>query len=374
MRIAGVASAFPGHYYSQQQITAALQTHWGDKLADPEAAGRLLARVGVGGRYLALPIEGYDELTAWGRANDAWIEIAEELAEQSLCRALARAQLSAGELAAIFFVSVTGIASPSIDARLVNRMRLSPAIKRIPIFGLGCVAGAAGVARAADYVRAYPGHCAALVAVELCSLTWQRDDLSPANIISSGLFGDGAAAVIIAGEQVAQAFDSAGVSGKNIPPPPNQGSYGALSAWPRILNSRSSFYPDTEDVMGWKISEKGFSIVLSTRVPQMVYEYLARDVDAFLTENGLRHDDIAHWIMHTGGPKILEATAEALRLPAGALDASWECLRNVGNLSSASVLLVLEQFLYQRRPAPGSYGLLAAMGPGFCSELVLLRW
>lgn len=204
MRIAGVASAFPSHYYSQQEITAALQARWQDKLANPEVANRLLARVGVGGRYLALPVEGYDELTAWGKANDAWIKVGEELAEKSLCRALMCAEVSPQELAAIFFVSITGIASPSIDARLVNRMRLSPAIKRVPIFGLGCVAGAAGLARAADYVRAYPGQYAALVAVELCSLTWQRDDLSVANIISSGLFGDGSAAVIVAGEQAAQ--------------------------------------------------------------------------------------------------------------------------------------------------------------------------
>jgi alkylresorcinol/alkylpyrone synthase len=379
MRIAGVASAFPSHYYSQQEITAALQARWQDKLANPEVANRLLARVGVGGRYLALPVEGYDGLTAWGKANDAWIKVGEELAEKSLCRALMCAEVSPQELAAIFFVSITGIASPSIDARLLNRMRLSPAIKRVPIFGLGCVAGAAGLARAADYVRAYPDQYAALVAVELCSLTWQRDDLSVANIISSGLFGDGAAAVIVAGEQAARSFrpcnGKAAVAGN-----PGTAAAGAAKAlagrhgWPRILDSRSSFYPDTEDVMGWKISEKGFSIVLSTSVPRMVYEHLAQDVDAFLAANGLQHGDIGHWIMHTGGPKILEATAEVLHLPAGALDASWECLRKVGNLSSASVLLVLEQFVNQRRPAPGSYGLLAAMGPGFCSELVLLRW
>ncbi len=349
MRIAGVASAFPRQYYRQEEIAAALKHHWATQLDNPKVLDRLLTRVGVEGRHLALPIEAYDELKTWGKANDVWIEVAEDLAEQSLCKALTRAGVTEDDVDAIFFVSVTGVASPSIDARLMNRMHLRPNVKRNPLFGLGCVAGAAGIARAADYVRAYPDHIAALISVELCSLTWQRSDLSVANIISSGLFGDGSAAVIIAGEE-------------------------RRAGGPRILATRSSFYRGTEDVMGWDISEEGFKIVLSSEVPNMVRKHLARDVDGFLAEYDLSRDDIESWIMHTGGPKVLDATAEALDLPAGALDVSWESLRRVGNLSSASVLLVLEEFMNRRRPAAGSYSLLVAMGPGFCAELVLLRW
>lgn len=349
MRIAGVANAFPRHYYRQEQIAAALKRHWAGRLENAALVDRFLTRVGVEGRHLALPIEEYDSLTTWGKANDAWIEVAEDLAEQALCRALTRAGVPEADIDAVFFVSVTGIASPSIDARLINRMHLRPDVKRNPLFGLGCVAGVAGIARAADYVRAYPGHVAALISVELCSLTWQRGDLSVANLISSGLFGDGSAAVIVCGEE-------------------------RQASGPRILATRSSFYRGTEDVMGWDISEAGFKIVLSTEVPNMVRKHLAHDIDAFLGEYDLDRDDIATWIMHTGGPKVLEATAEALALPEGALDASWQSLRRVGNLSSASVLLVLEEFMNRRRPAPGSYGILAAMGPGFCAELVLLRW
>jgi len=349
MRIAGVASAFPGQYYRQEQIAAALNQHWASELENPKLLDRLLMRVGVEGRYLALPIEAYDELTTWGKANDAWIEVAQDLAEQALCRALTRAGLSAADVDVIIFVSVTGVASPSIDARLINRMHLRPNVRRNPIFGLGCVAGAAGIARAADYVRAYPDHVAALISVELCSLTWQRDDLSVANLISSGLFGDGSASVIVVGEQ--------------------RGVHG-----PRILATRSSFYRGTEDVMGWNVSEKGFKILLSPEVPNMVRKHLAHDVDAFLAEHKLSRDDIESWIMHTGGPKVLEATTEALELREGALDVSWQSLRRVGNLSSTSVLLVLEEFMTRRQPAGGSYSVLAAMGPGFCAELVLLRW
>ena len=348
-QIAGVGSAFPGQYYRQEEIVAALKRHWAGRMDNPQVLDRLHMRVGVDGRHLALPIDAYDDLDTWGKSNNAWIEVAEELAEQATCRALARAGLSVADLDAIFFVSVTGIASPSIDARLINRMNLRCDIKRNPIFGLGCVAGAAGIARASDYVRGFRDQVAVLISVELCSLTWQRGDLSVPNLISSGLFGDGAAAVIITGSERA-------------------------AAGPEVIASASSFYRGTEYVMGWDISEEGFKIVLSTEVPDMVRKHLGRDVDAFLAEHGLERSDIKSWIMHTGGPKVLEATGEALGLTNGALDVSWESLRRVGNLSSTSVLLVLEEFMNQRRPAPGSYSILAAMGPGFCAELVLLRW
>jgi alkylresorcinol/alkylpyrone synthase len=348
-RIAGVASALPRHYYRQEEIAQALKRHWSNGLGNPKVLDRLLDRVGVDGRYLALPIEAYDNLTTWGKSNNAWIEVAEDLAEQSICRALTRAGLCEADLDAIFFVSVTGVASPSIDARLMNRMNLRPDIKRNPIFGLGCVAGAAGLARAADYVHAFPKQCAVLVSVELCSLTWQRKDLSVANLISSALFGDGSAAVIVVGSE------------RN-------------ATGPEVLGTRSSFYRGTEDVMGWDISEEGFRIVLSPEVPDMVRKHLARDVDGFLADYDLDRRDIDTWIMHTGGPKVLEATADTLDLPDGALDVSWQILRRVGNLSSASVLLVLEEFMNRRRPAVGSCSILAAMGPGFCSELILLRW
>jgi alkylresorcinol/alkylpyrone synthase len=253
------------------------------------------------------------------------------------------------DLSAIYVTSVTGIAAPSIDARLVNRIGLSTNIKRVPIFGLGCVAGAAGIARAADYVHGYPDQAAALLSIELCSLTLQRDDLSMAHLISALLFGDGAAATIVVGSK-------------------------RESDGPEILATKSIFYPHTERVMGWDISEKGFRIVLSPEVPDTVVKHLGKDVDTFLAEQGHKRSDIKTWVMHTGGPKVLEATATALGLTEKDLAASWECLRKVGNISSTSVLLVLEDVYMNRRPEPGSLSILAAMGPGFCSELVLLRW
>ncbi|QOY85493.1 type III polyketide synthase [Paludibaculum fermentans] len=349
MIIASAASALPKHKYDQRVLLAALKQFWGPKLDNPQFMERLHNRVGVETRHLALPMEQYYGIKTWGQANNHWIDVAVDLSEEALTLALERAGLDKSALGAIYFVSVTGIASPSVDARLMNRMSLPVHIKRIPIFGLGCVAGAAGVARAADYVKAYPKQVAAVIAVELCSLTLQHEDLSIANLISSGLFGDGAGIALVAGAEVP-------VSG------------------PKILATRSVFYPNTEHVMGWDISEKGFQIVLSREVPEVVEQNLAGDVDAFLSTEGLTRADIGSWVLHTGGPRVLEATSTALQLPPDALDASWACLKRTGNLSSASVLLVLEEVMMNRRPQPGTYSLMAAMGPAFCSELILLRW
>ncbi len=354
MRIASAASAFPKHYYTQKALLERLQEYWGDQLKNPLLLARLHRNVTVDGRYLAIPAEQYVDIKTWGQANDIWIRVAQELGEQALCRALQTAGVESSQLGCLLFTTVTGVASPSIDGMLINRMGLPVNMRRTPIFGLGCVAGAAGIARAADYVRAYPKQAAALVSVELCSLTLQREDLSVANLISSGLFADGSAAVIVTGSE----FETSG----------------AEISGPKILATKSIFYPKTEDMMGWHISEKGFRIILSTEVPNLIRENLGRDVDAFLAEQGLKRSDLKSWVLHTGGPKVLDAYGDALGLHNGEMDASWACLRKVGNLSSASVLCVLEDVMKNRHPEPGTLGLLAAMGPGFCSELLLLQW
>lgn len=348
LRIAAIGAAFPSHYYDQETLLGALRKHWARRHHNLDRLESLHRNVLVGGRHLALPIERYDELDSWGQANDAWIEVAQEVGEAAVRRALGGAGLTVDDVDSLIFVSVTGVATPSIDARLMNRLGLPSRVRRMPIFGLGCVAGTAGISRAADYVRAYPDHVAVLLSVELCSLTLQRDDLSIPNLIASGLFGDGAAAAVVAG--AARAGDG-----------------------PRIVDSRSVFYRDSERVMGWDISERGFRIVLSAEVPEVVRRYLGHDVDAFLEQHGLSRGDVARWISHPGGPRVLEAMQETLGLAPEALESSWRTLREAGNLSSASVLLVLRGAM-ESPPPPGSYGLMLAMGPGFCSELVLLRW
>jgi alkylresorcinol/alkylpyrone synthase len=349
MKIAGVARALPPYRFTQQEIFEALAGQWRDKLENPALLSRFHQRVGVETRHMVMPLASYQDLTRWGDANRLWLENAEQLGEQAIDLALRRAGMERDRIGALLTVSVTGIASPSLDAHLANRMHLPRNMRRTPIFGLGCVAGAAGIAQAADYVRAYPDRVAVLLSVELCSLTWQRNDLSIANLISSGLFADGAAAVVVAGDDVA-------------------------ADGPEIVDTASSFYPDTEDAMGWDISEEGFRIVLSPEVPAIIRAKLPGDVDALLSRNGLTRADIGNWVLHTGGPKVLDAMAESLGLDREACAASWDSLREVGNLSSASVLFVLEEVAQNRRPAAGTWGVLAALGPGFCAQLVLLRW
>jgi alkylresorcinol/alkylpyrone synthase len=348
MRIVTSSTAYPPYYFTQQEVAEELSRYWENDL-DTAVLERFHGRTGVDGRYFSRPLDEYRALDTWGKTNNVWIETALTLGERSIECLLKQSGIDRSRIGAIYFVSVTGVASPSIDARLVNRLHLSPQIRRNPIFGLGCVAGAAGLARAADYVKAYPDQCAVLLSVELCSLTWQRGDVSVANLISTGLFGDGAAAVLVAGEDT-------GLSG------------------PRILDHYQVFYPDTEYVMGWDISERGFNIVLSSDVPKVVRDNLRGDVDRFLGNHGLTRGDIGCWIMHTGGPKVLEASEDALGIERGALALSWEALRRVGNLSSASVLVVLDEVMKHHRPAPGTKSVLAAMGPGFCAEMLLIEW
>jgi len=350
MRVASVGKAFPPHYYDQETLLEAFRRVWSKRLYNQERLASLHKNVLVGGRHLALPLEEYEQrVVSWGAANDAWIEVAQDVGEAAIRDALQGAGLTTDDVDCLIFVSVTGVATPSIDARLMNRLALPPRVRRVPIFGLGCVAGAAGISRAADYVKAYPDQVAVLLSVELCSLTLQLQDLSIPNLISSGLFGDGAAAVVVVGE-------------------------GREASGPRVVASRSVFYRDTERVMGWDISEKGFQVVLSAQVPEVVRDHLRPDVDAFLADQGLVRADISSWVAHPGGPRVLEAMEEALEIPREALAVTWRSLEKVGNLSSASVLLVLEETMAHHRPEPSSLGMLLALGPGFCSEMVLLEW
>ncbi|MDO8430915.1 MAG: 3-oxoacyl-[acyl-carrier-protein] synthase III C-terminal domain-containing protein [Candidatus Binatus sp.] len=353
MKIASVSSSFPATRYHQSTVTEAFRNYWGKRLENPELFERIHSRTGVQYRHFALPIPEYEQLQNFGRSNRAWMQVAQELGEQALDRALIASGVERSDLDALFVVSVTGIASPSLDARLINRMRLRNDLKRTPIFGLGCVAGATGLTRAADYVRAYPNQTAALLSVELCSLTMQLDDLTMPNFIATGLFGDGAAAAIVVGSERASDRQSGG---------------------PTILATRSVFYPDTEEIMGWDITEKGFKLVLSAELSDLIRARLLQDVDGFLGDHGLRRGDIGNWVIHTGGPKILQAIQETLELDDRALELSWDSLARFGNLSSASILLVLEDTISRRRPAAGTLGLMLAMGPGFCSELLLVRW
>jgi len=354
MRLLGVRGVLPDHRYPQHEITRAFAGAMGPGV-NLALLDRLHRNSGVETRHTALPLERYAQLRDFGESNDAFIAAGVDLGARAVVEALKAVDLAPTDVDLLVSTTVTGLAVPSLDARVAGRIGLREDVVRIPIVGLGCVAGAAGVARLHDHLVGHPDAIAVLMSVELCSLTLQRDDPSVANLVGSGLFGDGAAAVVAAGSRrAAQLLDGG----------PGQ---------PEVLAARSRLYPDTERTMGWDIGAGGLKIVLDSAVPDVVRTHLGGDVRRFLDDHGLTHDDVEWYVAHPGGPKVLEALQEALDVDRDALALTWDSLRRIGNLSSASVLHVLADTLALRPPRPGSYGLMLAMGPGFCSELVLLR-
>ncbi len=344
-RIAGIAPVLPRHAYPQHEITRVLAP-----LVSPAGRRPVLERLhagaGIATRHTVLPIEAYEHLGSFRDVNDLWIAHGTDLAEQALRLALDDAGLEPVDVDFLLFTSVTGISAPSIDALLVERMGLRPDVKRLPSFGLGCVAGAAGLARVDDYLAGHPDEVGVLVSVELCSLTLQRDDATVANFVATGLFGDGAAAVVLVGADR-----------------PEPGI--------RIAGTRSSLFPGSRDAIGWHVGGTGFEIVLTPAVSELIARHMPGETAAFLADHGLTTADVGVWAAHPGGPRVLEAFAAAMDAPAHALAPSWAVLQRAGNLSSAAVLHVLADVRDQ--PA-GTHGLLFALGPGVSSELVLLEW
>jgi alkylresorcinol/alkylpyrone synthase len=354
-QIRAVRSAFPAHRYQQPEFTQAVANiaaaAGGLTSAQRTLLERLHANAGVCARHTVLPIEEYAAFDGAGLSgHDRYLAEATVLGERALSAALTASGLAARELDLLIVTSVTGVAVPSLDARLIPRLGLRPDIKRLPVFGLGCVAGAAGLARLHDYLLAWPGQAAALLAVELCSLSVPLTAVTAADLVASALFGDGAAAVVATGE------------GQPVRPRP------------RIVATRSEVYPDSTDTLGWRLSADGFRIVLTAELADVVEGQLNASVTAFLSSHGLTIDDIETWICHPGGPKVLDAVQRALKLPDAALETSRRSLAQAGNMSSVSVLHILELTLDAAPPAPHSFGLMIGLGPGVSAELLLLRW
>lgn len=353
--IAAVRSVFPPHCYPQAEFTQMVAELGCLDPAQRALLERLHRNSGVDTRHTVLSLPEYRGThgTGIGATNDRYIRAATELGEQALRAALDASGVAACDLDLLIVTSVTGVTVPSLDARLISRVGLRRDIKRLPIFGLGCVAGAAALARLHDYLLAWPQHTAALVAVEVCSFCWPTAEFTTADLVVSGLFADGAAGLVAAGDRATGAQAARG---------------------PRVLATHSEVCPDSEDALGWRLGSDGFRIVLTTELADVVERALAGIVTSFLARYGLTIDDIGTWIGHPGGPRVIDAVQHSLKLPDSAVENSRRSLAEVGNLSSVSVLHVLEMTAGTPPPSAGSYGLMIGLGPGVSIELLLLQW
>jgi alkylresorcinol/alkylpyrone synthase len=303
----------------------------------------MFGNTGIERRYSCVPIEWYEELHGWPERNGVYLESAVELLERATRDALQRAGRDAGEIDAVVAVSTTGIATPSLDALLMERLNLRRTVRRLPIFGLGCAGGTIGLARAASLARAMPGSLVLFVVVELCALCFRRDDFSKSNIVATALFGDGAAAALLSTE------------GKGA----------------RVVADGEFTWPDSLDVMGWEVTGEGFKAIFSRDIPELVTTQLNGVVVEFLRNHGLQLRDVDVFICHPGGAKVLDALESAFEVPAGSLDAARDVLREYGNMSAATVMFVLERML--GGATPWNRGLVCALGPGFTAGFTLLE-
>ena len=346
-RILSVATALPPYRIGQNEVKEFARGMFSGAYGDFERLLKVFDNTNIDERYFCVPPAWFEKDHGFTEKNALYVEHALDLSEKAARRALDRAGVEPEEVGAIFFVSTTGLSTPSLDSKLIFRLGLSEHTRRIPIWGLGCAGGVAGLARTADHTRVYPGELALCVGVELCGLTFQRGDLSKANLVSTSLFADGAAAALI-------------------------GSGDSLEG-PELIGSHSTTWPETEDIMGWELVETGFKVKISRSIPALVRRRMSENLSAACASVGISSEDIEHHLIHPGGTRVLDALEEVLGLEPGGLALPREVLRECGNMSSVTVMFILERFLQSREFAAGDLGVISALGPGFSAEHVFFR-
>lgn len=344
-KVRGVGLAVPPHAIRQADLKQFAAALFRERLDNLDRLLPVFDNACIETRHLAQPLEWYAAEHSFAEANALYERIGLELAETAALRALSQAGIASRDVGLVMLVSSTGITTPTLDAKLMQLLGLPASTARVPVWGLGCAGGVAGMARAAELAAAVPGRAVLMVAVELCSLTFQRNDFSKSNLVGAGIFADGAAALVLTQE----------------------------GAGPEIIAGHSTLFADTEDIMGWDVVATGLKVRFSRDIPSIVRNYLPDLVEQACKCWGISRRDIRHFVVHPGGAKVLEAYGESLALPFDQLSDAYEVLRHYGNMSSASVLFVFERFLRTRPPA-NQYGLMLALGPGFSAEQVLFRW
>jgi alkylresorcinol/alkylpyrone synthase len=347
-KILSVGTALPEHRIEQHNIREFARILFASSFRDIDRLVTIFENSQIKTRAFCTDLSWFQSPKSFAEKNDLYVQHASSLSEQAAREALDRANLEPSQIDAIIFVSTTGLATPSLDTVLIKRLGLSLHVARMPLWGLGCAGGAAGLARASEYARAFPGKRVLLVAVELCSLTFQHNDHSKSNLVATSLFADGAAAVIVSTE--------------------------GNSSNPELLGSYSTLIPDSEDVMGWDIVDSGLKVRFAKSVPDLVRNLMRQNLCEAAKANNIKLEQIQHFVTHPGGIKVLQAYQEALLLEPEALNDAREILETCGNMSSVSVLFVLEKFMQRISSVnAGEYGAISAMGPGFSAEHVIFR-
>lgn len=358
--ILSVAEVIPPNEINQDQVSEFARELFADSFKDIHRLLKAFQNGQIEKRHFVKNLEWFKEPHSFEEKNSAYIESAVNLGKEAIVqclnnKAFLKEQIRYEEIDAIFFISTSGISTPSIDARIMNQLPFNPHTKRIPIWGLGCAGGAAGLSRAYEYCLAYPTAKVLVLSVELCSLTFQKNDLSKSNLIGTSLFADGIACTLVCGDAV------------------NTAAFSKKQSSPSICATQSTLMPNSLDVMGWEIKNEGLFVVFSRDIPQIIEGWLKPNVGDFLEEHHITLEQIDYFIAHPGGKKVIDAYVNALGIPASMTEVSLEVLKQFGNMSSATIFYVLRRFMEMDIPK-NTIGLGTALGPGFSSELLLLRW
>lgn len=352
-KIQAVGTALPRYKVSREESKAFALNLYGEVYnGDPDRLLAIYDHTAIDARYFCVPAEWFASSKTFEEKNNLYIEEGLKLSEQAIENALSDASLEHGEVDCIVFVSTTGLSTPTMDARLIHRLPFRKDVRRLPIWGVGCAGGAASLSWAMQLAKAQPTQKILIVVLELCGLTFVRNDLSKAAVISSALFADGAAAVVVTGDKVLLSH---------------------AGARPCLVDSATETLPNSLDIMGWQFGEYGFKVLLSRDVPEIVQNFLKDFMTNFLHKKNLNFGKIKHFITHPGGKKVLDAY-EKIGISPLQLQYARTVLRECGNMSAATVLFILKRFLDAYPEERDSFGLITALGPGFSAELVLLHW